>query len=113
MKAEALKGHLDAMLLACLEAGPRHGYAIIEALRAGSGGQFDLPTGTVYPALRRLERAGLVKGTWAEAGGRQRRVYRLTAAGRKALKSERGSWRTFSTAVSALLEPRSGPATAP
>jgi PadR family transcriptional regulator len=52
-----------------LEAGPRHGYAIMEALRAGSGGQFDLPTGTIYPALRRLERAGLVQGTWSEAGG--------------------------------------------
>jgi PadR family transcriptional regulator PadR len=54
----ALKGHLDGMLLAALEPGPRHGYAIMEALRAGSGGQFDLPTGTIYPALRRLERAG-------------------------------------------------------
>ena len=62
MRAETLKGHLDGMLLASLEAGPRHGYAIMEALRAGSGGQFDLPTGTVYPALRRLERAGLVRG---------------------------------------------------
>lgn len=53
MRAETLKGHLDGLLLACLEAGPRHGYAIMEALRSGSGGQFDLPTGTVYPALRR------------------------------------------------------------
>jgi PadR family transcriptional regulator PadR len=111
MKAEVLKGHLDGMLLACLEAGPRHGYAIIEALRAGSSGQFDLPTGTVYPALRRLERAGLVKGTWGESGGRRRRVYRLTPAGRRALDAERGSWRAFSVAVSGLLEPRSHPAT--
>jgi DNA-binding PadR family transcriptional regulator len=109
MKAEVLKGHLDGMLLACLEAGPRHGYAIIKALRAGSGGQFDLPTGTVYPALRRLERAGLVKGTWAESSGRRRRVYRLTATGRRTLQSERGSWRAFSTAVTALLEPRTVP----
>ncbi len=78
MRAETLKGHLDGMLLASLEAGPRHGYAIMEALRAGSGGQFDLPTGTIYPALRRLERAGLVQGTWSEVGGRRRRVYELT-----------------------------------
>ncbi len=54
MRAQAPKGHLDGMLLAALEDGPRHGYAVMEALRAGSGGQFDLPTGTIYPALRRL-----------------------------------------------------------
>jgi DNA-binding PadR family transcriptional regulator len=103
MRAETLKGHLDGMLLASLEAGPRHGYAIIEALRAGSGGQFDLPTGTIYPALHRLERAGLVQATWAEAGGRRRRVYELTADGRRALDTERGTWREFSAAVTALL----------
>ena len=111
MRAETLKGHLDGMLLASLEAGPRHGYAIMEALRAGSGGQFDLPTGTIYPALRRLERAGLVHGTWAEAGGRRRRVYELTAAGRRTLATERGAWREFSAAVTALLEPAPGPVT--
>jgi PadR family transcriptional regulator PadR len=110
MKAEVLKGHLDGMLLACLEAGPRHGYAIIEALRAGSGGQFDLPTGTVYPALRRLEQAGLVKGTWSESGGRRRRVYRLTPAGRRKLQTERGTWEAFSAAVTSLLAPQSHPA---
>ena len=111
MKAETLKGHLDGLLLAALEAGPRHGYAIMEALRAGSGGQFDLPTGTIYPALRRLERAGLIQGTWTEAGGRRRRVYQLTPAGQRALDAERGTWRQFSVAVTALLQPASRPAT--
>jgi PadR family transcriptional regulator PadR len=111
MRAETLKGHLDGLLLACLEAGPRHGYAIMEALRAGSGGQFDLPTGTVYPALRRLERAGLIRGTWSQAGGRQRRVYNLTPAGRRVLAAERGTWREFSAAVTALLEPAPRPVT--
>ena len=110
MRAETLKGHLDGMLLASLEAGPRHGYAIMEALRAGSGGQFDLPTGTVYPALRRLERAGLIQGTWSEAGGRRRRVYELTPAGRHMLAAERGTWREFAAAVTALLGPAPGPA---
>src|SRR5690242_19946433 len=90
MRAETLKGHLDGMLLAALEAGPRHGYAVMEALRAGSGGHFDLPTGTVYPALRRLERAGLILGTWDEASGRRRRVYELTPAGARMLAVERG-----------------------
>ena len=105
MRAETLKGHLDGLLLASLEAGPRHGYAIMEALRAGSGGHVDLPTGTVYPALRRLERAGLIHGTWSAGGGRQRRVYELTPAGRGALAAERRTWRDFSAAVTALLAP--------
>jgi PadR family transcriptional regulator, regulatory protein PadR len=110
MRAEALKGHLDGMLLAALEAEPRHGYAIIETLRAGSGGQFDLPTGTVYPALHRLERAGLVQASWSVHGGRRRRLYQLTAAGRRALAAERSTWQEFSAAVTSLLQP--GPAAA-
>jgi DNA-binding PadR family transcriptional regulator len=105
MRAEALKGHLDGMLLAVLEPEPRHGYAIMEALRAGSGGQFDLPTGTVYPALHRLERAGLVEASWSASTGRRRRLYRLTPAGRHALDTERTTWQDFSAAVTALLRP--------
>jgi PadR family transcriptional regulator, regulatory protein PadR len=104
VRAEALKGHLDGLLLSVLESGPRHGYAVIEALRARSGGVFDLPTGTVYPALHRLERAGLVEGSWWEGSGRRRRAYRLTAAGRRSLDEQRTNWREFSTAVSALLD---------
>lgn len=112
MRAETLKGHLDGLLLATLEAGPRHGYAVMEALRAGSGGRFDLPTGTVYPALHRLERAGLVRSRWSTEAGRRRRSYELTAAGRRALAAERSQWREFSGAVSALLEGRPWPAPA-
>jgi PadR family transcriptional regulator, regulatory protein PadR len=111
MRAETLKGHLDGMLLASLEAGPRPGYAIMEALRAGSGGQLDLPTGTIYPALHRLERADLVAATWSHAGGRRRRLYQLTPAGQRALAAERGSWREFSTTVTRLLEPAQQPTT--
>jgi PadR family transcriptional regulator len=105
MRAETLKGHLDGILLAVLEPGPLHGYAIMEALRARSGGHVDLPTGTVYPALHRLERAGLVTASWSQAAGRRRRVYTLTPAGRRALDTERGTWRDFSAVVSALLQP--------
>jgi DNA-binding PadR family transcriptional regulator len=105
MRAETLKGHLDGMLLAVLEAEPRHGYGIMEALRAGSDGQFDLPTGTVYPALHRLERAGLVQASWSVNSGRRRRLYQLTPAGRHALDTERRTWRNFSAAVTALLQP--------
>jgi len=104
-QAQALKGHLDMLLLASLEAGPRHGYAVKEALRETSGARFDLPTGTIYPALRRLEAAGLVTGDWSEAGGRRRRSYELTAAGRRRLTGDRTAWRDFAAAVSAILEP--------
>jgi PadR family transcriptional regulator len=112
MRAEVLKGHLDGLLLAALEAGPLHGYAVMEALRTGSGGRFDLPTGTVYPALHRLEQAGLVNSRWSTEGGRRRRSYELTPAGRRALAGERSSWQEFSSTVSALLEGRPWPAPA-
>ena len=103
MRAEQLKGHLDGLLLAVLEAGSLHGYAIIEALRARSDGAFDLPSGTVYPALRRLELAGLLEGSWSEVGGRRRRNYQLTDRGRAALAEERSIWRGFSYAVGSVL----------
>jgi len=103
MKAHALHGHLDALLLAVLEDGPLHGYAIIEALRSRSDGALRLPTGTVYPALRRLERAGYVESAWSTVNGRQRRTYRLTSAGRNALTGERSAWQEFSTTISRFL----------
>jgi DNA-binding PadR family transcriptional regulator len=107
-----LKGHLDGLLLAVLESGPRHGYAVIEAVRAGSGGAFDLPTGTVYPALHRLERAGYIQSNWHVINGRRRREYQLTASGRRALGNERALWAEFAGAVSTLLEGRAWPADA-
>src|SRR5215475_7925158 len=110
-QAQALKGHLDVLLLAALADGPRHGYAVKESLREGSGGRFDLPTGTVYPALHRLEDAGLIAGTWSVLDGRRRRTYRLTAAGRRRLADDRANWRDFATAVTTLLEGKPWPAT--
>jgi DNA-binding PadR family transcriptional regulator len=106
MKADALRGHLDALLLAVLDNEPRHGYAIIEALQERSGGVLNLPTGTVYPALRRLERAGLVESSWSTVGGRERRTYHLTAAGRRTLNSERSAWQEFASTIGAVLTPR-------
>jgi PadR family transcriptional regulator, regulatory protein PadR len=106
MRAEALKGHLEGLLLAALEAGPLHGYGVIDALRDGSSGHFDLPTGTVYPALHRLETAGLVRSGWSVVSGRRRRTYELTDGGRAALAEQRGAWEEFSGAVSALLRER-------
>ena len=95
MRPELLKGHLDALLLAVLEDQPR----------------LDLPTGTVYPALHRLERAGLIRSDWETVSGRKRRAYQLTASGRQALADQRAVWDQFSTAVTALLTRRPWPAT--
>jgi PadR family transcriptional regulator, regulatory protein PadR len=111
-QAQALKGHLDVLLLAALEDGPRHGYAVKEALREGRGGRFDPPTGTVYPALHRLETAGLIAGSWSTVDGRRRRTYRLAAAGqRRRLHADRRGWHEFATAVTMLLGTRPWPAT--
>jgi PadR family transcriptional regulator, regulatory protein PadR len=103
MKSEALKGHLDSMILAIVGAAPAHGYAVIEQLRRRSGGVFDLPEGTVYPALHRLETEGLLTSSWATASGRRRRVYKLTRRGRSALGERRGDWRLFAQAVEGVL----------
>jgi PadR family transcriptional regulator len=108
MKADALRGHLDALLLAVLNDGPRHGYAVIEALHERSRGALALPTGTVYPALRRLERTGLVESTWSTVGGRERRTYRLTSSGRHALSAERTAWYEFTSTIGAVLAPDGG-----
>lgn len=103
MKADELRGHLDALILAVLESGPLHGYAVMEALQARSGGAVDMPTGTLYPALRRLERAGHLRSEWATVSGRKRRTYWLTRAGKRALADERSDWREFSRTVGSIL----------
>jgi PadR family transcriptional regulator PadR len=105
VRAEALKGHLDALLLATLEPGPAHGFAVMAELRRRTGGTVDLESGTLYPALRRLEEADLIVGTWTTGPGRRRREYQLTDRGRAALNDERGVWRDFVATIGALLEP--------
>ncbi len=102
MRPEALKGHLDALILAVLESEPLHGYAVIEELKRRSGGTLSLPEGTVYPALHRLELAGLLSSSWSGAG-RKRRIYRLTRSGRRELVSRRGEWKAFATTIEAVL----------
>src|SRR5438046_5245966 len=104
MSGEALKGHLDLLLLAVLQPRPAHGYAIIEDLRRRSGGTFDLPEGTVYPALHRLERDSLLASEWSDETGRRRRVYALTEKGRAAFQARQQEWRDFSQSVDAVLQ---------
>ena len=98
-----VKGHLDLLLLGVLRQGPQHGYAVITALREGSAGDFDLPEGTVYPALHKLEGAGLVSSDSSTADGRKRRVYQLTPAGHAALAERRSEWRRFVRGVEAVM----------
>ena len=92
------------ILLAALAAGPAHGYAIIQEIRRRSGNAFDLPEGTIYPALHRLEQAGLLSSRWANSEtGRKRRIYSVTARGRRAFADRRAVWHRFANALRGLL----------
>jgi PadR family transcriptional regulator, regulatory protein PadR len=97
------RGQLDGMLLAVLADGPAHGYVVGQSLKERSGGVFDLPEGTIYPALHRLERGGMLASDWDASAGRRRRVYRLTARGGRAAKAARGDWRRYAGAVEAVM----------
>ena len=105
MEGEMLKGHLDMIVLAALSAGPSHGYAVIEEIKRRSAGAVELPEGTIYPALHRLEQAGLLASRWVTTdSGRRRRVYALTRRGARALAERRAIWEQFSDAVGGLLK---------
>lgn len=82
------RGINEMLVLAVLRDGPRHGYQVALELERSSGGRFTLQHGTLYPILHRLERERLIRGDWEEAGGRRRKVYGLTAAGRRKLESD-------------------------
>ncbi len=103
--SEALKGHLDMLLLAALQNGPAHGYGVIDDLKRRSEGAFELQEGTIYPALHRLERSGMVESEWSIENGRRRRVYVLTRKGRRTLEEKTSAWRSFSHATTRALEP--------
>ena len=100
---DSSKGHVDLLLLSTLAERPTHGYGLVEALRERSGGVFDLAEGTVYPALYRLERQGLVTSSWEDGRTRRRRVYRLTRRGRAKLVRERLAWETYASAIQTVL----------
>lgn len=104
MEGEILKGHLDMIVLAALEAGSAHGYAVIERIRLRSNGAFDLPEGTVYPVLHRLEGMRMLKSRWEMSPvGRRRRVYSLTGRGSADLADRRALWKQFSNAIGTFL----------
>jgi PadR family transcriptional regulator PadR len=103
VSGEPLKGHLDTMLLAALRDGPAHGYAIVRMLEQRSDGIFAVGEGTVYPALRRLERSGLLRSSASVVEGRTRRVYRLSPAGEAVLDERAREWNRFAHGMGALL----------
>ena len=103
MKGDVLRGHLDLLVLQVLADNPLHGYAVIDELRRRSDEVIDVPEGTLYPALHRLEKAGLISATWSEVNGRRRKSYRLTHLGTQALAERRRGWTDFRSAIDAVL----------
>lgn len=91
------------MILSVLSLSPGHGYEVIAELRRRSGGAFDMPEGTIYPSLHRLEKQGLLESDWDTHDGRRRRVYRLTNQGASALAAATSEWRRFSASMNAVL----------
>ena len=103
-RIELLQGTLDLLILQTLQWGPQHGYAIAQAIRIDSSEALQVDTGSLYPALHRLERQKLIGASWKVSDNRQRtRVYRLTKKGREQLLSERSRWSRFVDASAGIL----------
>ena len=103
---ELLQGTLDMLVLQTLRRGPQHGYGIAQAIRAGSGEVLQAETGSLYPALHRLEKQGWIKPEWRSTEHNQRaRYYQLTKAGMKQLVHEHCRWKQLSAAIVQLMNP--------
>jgi PadR family transcriptional regulator, regulatory protein PadR len=106
-RMEILQGTLDMLILQTLQWGPRHGYALSKAIRTNSGEILKVDTGSLYPALHRLERKGWVAAEWKESDiGPRLRVYRLTKSGKRQLRVERSRWEQITDAIAGVLNPR-------
>ncbi|MGH9773509.1 MAG: PadR family transcriptional regulator [Candidatus Acidiferrales bacterium] len=105
-RLEILQGTLDLLILQTLLWGPQHGYGLSQAIRANSGELLQIETGSLYPALHRLEKEASIAAGWKVSENKQRvRVYRLTPRGRKQLTSERSRWAQISEAIAGILNP--------
>jgi transcriptional regulator len=110
-RIELLQGTLDLLILQTLRWGPRHGYGLSQLIRTNSGERLHVDTGSLYPALHRLERQGWLAFEWQLSENNQRtKVYRLTAAGRRQLAAERSRWEELSLAIAGVLNPPEGEA---
>ena len=106
-RIEILQGTLDLLILQTLQWGPQHGYGISQAIRLRSRELFDVETGSLYPALHRLERSGWISSEWKTSANRQRvKQYRLTASGKKQLANERSRWERLAAAIAGVLSPQ-------
>ena len=104
-RSDLLQGTLDLLILKVCGAGPVHGYAISQRLRARSEEVLQVQQGSLYPALHRLERKGLLKASWdVTDSGREAKFYQLTAAGRRQLDSETAYWLQMSRAIALVLQ---------
>jgi transcriptional regulator len=105
-RIELLQGTLDLLILQTLQWGPQHGYAISVAIRNSSGEILRVDTGSLYPALHRLEKQKWIKAEWKSSENNQRaKFYQLTAAGKKQLSKERSKWAQLTDAIAGVLEP--------
>jgi transcriptional regulator len=105
-RIELLQGTLDLIVLQTLRWGPRHGYGIAQLIRAGSREALQVDTGSLYPALHRLEQQRYIAAEWQTSENKQRvRVYRLTARGERQLAAERTQWERISQAIAGLMKP--------
>jgi PadR family transcriptional regulator PadR len=101
---DALRGSLDLLVLKTLSLAPTHGWGISQRVQQMSGGEFGVNQGSLYPALQRLEKEGMITSDWGVTDNNRRaRYYRLTAAGRRALNNEVESWKRFSAALDVVL----------
>ena len=106
-RLEILQGTLDMLILQTLQWGPQHGYAIGQTIRTESAESLKIETGSLYPALHRLERQGWVKADWKQTEANQRaKFYRLTPKGKKQLLQERDRWSQLVSAIGTILNPR-------
>jgi transcriptional regulator len=105
-RTEILQGTLDMLILQTLQWAPRHGYALSKAIRTNSGEILKVDTGSLYPALHRLERKGWIAAEWKKSEvGPRLRIYRLTESGKRHLLAERSRWAKLMEAISGVLDP--------
>ncbi len=105
-RRELIKGSIDSLLLCLIGQQPMYGYQIIKELEGRSQGYFKFKEGTLYPALHRLEKCGLILGMWQVLpSGQQKKYYHMTEKGYMALTDDRGKWLEFLTAVNMIIKP--------
>lgn len=105
-RIDLLQGTLDMLILRTLQWGPQHGYGIGQTIRAHSSDVLQVETGSLYPALHRLQKHGWVTSEWKQTESNQRaKYYRLTAAGKKQLVAENARWEQLVTAIAGVMKP--------